>query len=346
MADDYGTFQPDELMPLIPDLFVPGTFLTQTMFPREFEFDTAEVYFDRVLTDRRRAPLVAPRAPGKVHQPRGFRKESIIPASYKPKNEVSTTEVMARTAGERIGGDMSAADRAAQIRENYLMQHQRKIARSMEWQAAQLLQAGSMVLVADDYPSTTVNFSRTGSHTKALLTTDRWGESGVSPYDDVDEWGNTIGEDCGAPMNIAIMDRLAWGLYMDDPKAQKALDITLGQSSTSLELGFTPTTPGAPVYKGRSGSVEFYVYNDIQENDAGTPEKLLPDYSVGLIAMGGIEGGRLYGLVQHAGNRYAKGRFFPHNWIDENTGAEWIETITAPICAPGRIDATLFSTVR
>jgi hypothetical protein len=89
MADDYGTFQPDELMPMIPDLFVPGTFLTQTMFPREFEFDTAEVYFDRVLTDRRRAPLVAPLSPGKVQQPRGFRKESLVPASYKPKNQVT-----------------------------------------------------------------------------------------------------------------------------------------------------------------------------------------------------------------------------------------------------------------
>jgi hypothetical protein len=62
--------------------------------------------------------------------------------------------------------------------------------------------------------------------------------------------------------------------------------------------------------------------------------------------MGGLEGGRLYGCVQHAANNYGKGRFFPHNWVEEGTGAEFIETITAPVCAPGRIDATLFATVR
>lgn len=345
MADDYGTFQPDELMPLIPDLFVPGTFLTRTMFGRIFTFDTAEVYFDRVLTDRRRAPLVAPLSPGRVQQPRGYRKESIVPASYKPKNQVNPNEVMSRLAGEPIGGTMSAEERAAAIREHYLLEHQRKIARSLEWQAVQLMQAGSMVLSAPDYPSTTLNFQRTGSHTKALLNTDRWGEAGVSPYDDVDEWMNTVGEDCGAPVNLVTMDRKAWALYIADPKAQKALDRTLGQT-TALTLGFTPTTPGAPAFKGRDGEVEFYVYNDIQEADDGTAEKLFPDYSVGLTAMGGIEGGQLYGLVQHAENNYRKGQYFPHNWVDPNTGAEWIETITAPVLAPGRIDATLFATVR
>lgn len=346
MADDYGTFQPDELMPMIPDLFVPGTFLTQTMFPGEFEFDTEEVYFDRVLTDRRRAPLVAPYKPGKVQQPRGYRKESIVPPNYKPKNEITGKEVLKRLPGERIGGEISAMDRAAAIREKYLLQHQTKLSRSKEWQAAQLLQAGSMVLESEDYPSTTVNFSRTGAHTKALTLTDRWGESGVSAADDLDEWMNTVGSDCGAPVNLVVMDRLAWGLFTLDPKVIKMIDTTLGQN-TAMNLGFTPTTPGAPTFKGRSGGVEFYVYNDIQEDpDTGTPGALLPDYSVGLIAMGGLEGAVLYGLPQHAMNNYEKARFWPHNWVEEGTGAEFVETISAPVCCPGRIDATLFATVR
>jgi len=345
MADDYGTFQPDELMPLIPDLFVSGNFLTLTMFPGEFEFDTAEVYFDRVLVDRRRAPLVAPLSPGSILQPRGYQKETIIPASYKPKNQITPGEVLARLPGERIGGEMSAADREAAIREKYLMQHQTRIARSLEWQASQLLQAGSMTLVGENYPSAFIDFNRTGSHTKALTSTARWGESGVSSVDDLDDWMNTVGEDCGAPVTIVIMDRLAWGLHTLDPKFEKQIDITLGQT-TAMNLGFTPTTPGAPVFKGRSGNVEFYVYNDLQETPDGTPEKLLPDYSVGLIAMGGLAGARLYGVVQHAENHYGKGRFFPHEWIESGTGAHFVETISTPICAPGRIDASLFATVR
>lgn len=341
----YGTYQPDELMPLIPSLFVPGTFLTRAFFPRIFEFESKVVYFDRVLADRRRAPLVAPLAPGRVQQPRGYRMESLEPASFKPKNQVDPNVVMDRLAGEALGGEMSATDRATAIREHYLLGHQEKLARSSEWMASSILRTGAVILSAPDYPATTVNFQRTGSLTKTLLTTDRWGESGVSPYDDVEEWINEVGTASGSAANIVSMDRFAWSLYAADPKTEKALDRTLGQTA-ALTLGLTPTVPGAPVFKGRIGDVEFYVYNDIGEDPDGNAEQLVPDYTVMVASQGGILGGQLFGLVQHAENKYKKGRFFPHNWIDPNTGAEWIETISSPILAAGRIDATLCATVR
>lgn len=341
----HDTFEPNELFPLIPDNFVPGTFLTRLAFPRVYEFGTKEVYFDRVIVDRRRAPLVAQLSPGRVIQPRGFRKESLIPPSMKPRNNVSPDEVLSRLPGERIGGEMSASDRAAQIREFYLADHQKKIWRTMEWMSSSILRTGQVVLSAPDYQAVTLNFGRTNALTKTLLTTARWGESGVSPYDDVDGWMNEVGEACGAPVTVVVMDRKAWAFYIADPKAQKALDRTLGQTA-SITLGFTPGVPGAPSFKGRDGDVEFYVYNDIQESVDGTPDRLLPDYTVQLIAQGGIEGGILAGLIEHAENNYQKGQFFAHNWIDPDTGAELIETITAMVPAPGRIDATLTATVR
>lgn len=341
----YGTYQPDELMPLIPPLFVAGTFLTRAYFPSIFEFESKAVHFDRVLADMRRAPLVAPLSPGRVQQPRGYRMESLEPASFKPKNQVDPNVVMDRLAGEALGGEMSATDRASMVREYYLTGHQGNIARSLEWMASSILRTGQVVLTAPDYPATTVNFQRKASLTKTLLTTDRWGETGVSPYDDVEEWIDEVGTASGSAVNIVTMDRLAWGLYIADPKAQKALDRTLGQTA-AITLGLTATVPGAPIFKGRDGNVEFYVYNDIQEDDDGNIEQLIPDYTVQLGSQGGVMGGQLYGLVQHAENNYKKGRFFAHNWIDPNTGAEWIETITSPILAAGRIDATACVTVR
>lgn len=343
--NNYGTFQPDELMPLIPSLFVGGNFLTLLAFPSFYTFGTEEVYFDRVLDDKRMAPFVAPLSPGKVQQPRGFRKETIIPASLKPKNQVSANEVMKRMAGERIGGEMSPSERAAAIRESYLMNHQMKIWRRKEWMASSILRTGSVTIVGDDYPSVLVNFSRTGSLTKTLAGAARWGEAGVSPYTDVDGWIDEVGTESGSAVNVVVMDRLAWALYAADPKTEKALDRELGQTA-AITLGLTATVPGAPVFKGRDGNVEFYVYNDNYENDAGAAAKLIPDYTVMLISQGGVEGSRLYGLVQHAENDYQEGEYFPHNWIDSNTGAEWIETITAPILAPKRINATACATVR
>lgn len=346
MSDlNYDTFSPDELMPMVPSLFVPGSFLQLAFFPEVFEFDTAEVYFDRVLDDMRRAPFVAPLSPGQVQQPRGFRKESIIPASMKPKNQITGKEVLSRMAGEAIGGEMSAADREAAIREMYLMEHQKRMTRTREWMASSILRTGSVVITGDDYPATTVNFSRSAALTKVLLTTARWGEAGVSPYDDVDDWMNTVAETSGAAVDIVTMDRLAWAYFAADPKTEKALDRTLGQTA-AIELGFTPKTPGAPTYKGRIGGVEFYVYNDIQMDEAFNTEKLVPDYTVMMASRGGYAGAKLCGVVQHAENHYAKGEFFPHEWIDQNTGAQFVETISAPILAPKRVDASLCATVR
>src|SRR5690606_1281290 len=162
-----------------------------------------------------------------VLQPKGYQRESIIPASLKPKNEITPNQVMTRLPGEATGGDMSAADRAAQIRENYLTQHQEYFARRDEWQASSILRTGATTMVGDQYPTTVVNYARLNTLTTTLLTAARWGESGVSPYDDVDAWMNEVGTACGSAVDIVVMDRKAWALYIADPKAQKALDRTL-----------------------------------------------------------------------------------------------------------------------
>lgn len=346
-ATNYGTFQPDELMPLIPSLFVGGNFLSMTFFPGVFEFTTEFVHFDRVLDDKRMAQLVAPLAPGQIQQPKGYRMETLVPASIKPRNQINPNEVMKRLAGEAIGGSMSTGERAAAVRERYLIGHQLKIARRKEWMASNILRTGGVTLVGTQYPSSTISFGRMGSHTVALAGAARWGEAGVSPWDNVDSWIDIVGTDSGAAVDIVVMDRLAWLLFAADPKTEKSLDLTLGQGgTTAMSLGFDATVPGSPVYKGRSGSTEFYVYNDNYEDDAGSPAKLIPDYTVLLGSRGGVGGSWLYGCVQHGENNYEPGQYFAHNWVDPDSGAELIETITAPICAPARTDATMCVTVR
>lgn len=342
--DDYATFSPDELTPLIPSLFTGGNFLTKLCFPLVTRFQTAEVYFDRILDDLQAAPLVGPLAPGRIQDVPGYRRESVIPASIKPKNQVLPDQVMSRLPGEAMGGEMTATDRAAAIREWYLTAHQRRIARRREIMSADLIKTGSMTLVGEDYPTTVVDFDRDNNLTKALTLTDRWGESGVSPFDDFDEWMNEVGEASGSAVDVGIFDRKAWALFEADPKFYKSIDRTLGQTSAA-ELGFKARVPGKPTFKGRIGDVELYVYND-KNKDNGSVSPLFPDYSVAAISVGGIEGCIAAGLVQHASNNYAEGEFFPHNWVDENTGAEFIETITASMPVPKRINATHFATVR
>lgn len=338
----YGS---DELMPMIEPLFIPGNFLLRVFFPDILEFETEEVYFDRVIEDRRMAPLVSPLSPGKVQQPKGFQKESLVPAYLKPKNQITGKEVMKRLAGEAIGGTMSPGERRAAIMLQRLFEHRQKIERRMEWMASSILRTGAVTLVGDDYPSTLVDFNRTGTLTKVLLTTARWGESGVSPFDDVDGWINEVGEASGAAVNVVVMDKLAWGLFRADPKFEKSIDTQLGQTAAA-SLGLTPDLPGSPVYKGRDGNVEYYVYNDKYESDAGVITSLIPDYTVVMGSQGGVEGMQLFGAILDPMNNYGAARYFPKNWIDQDPAGEFVMTQSSPIIAPKRIDATLCATVR
>jgi hypothetical protein len=350
----YDLYSTDELLPMVESLFVPGNFLLKAFFPNVIEFETQEVHFDRVLPDRRLAPFVSPLAPGKIQQPRAFQTETLVPAYLKPKNQVTANQAMSRMAGEPLTGSMSPQERRDRQMLAYTLDHRTKIERRLEWMASSILRTGAVTIVGDDYPSTLVNFARTGSLTKTLITTARWGENGVEPFDNVETWIGEVATASGAAVNIVVMDALAWGLYIagdpaittKDSKALRSLDRTKGQTA-ALNLGLTPALPGSPVYKGMIGDVEFYVYNDKYEADTtGTVTSLIPDYTVIIGSQGGVEGAQLFGSIIDPRNNYAAARYFTKNWIDEDPAGEFVMTQSAPILAPKRVDATLAATVR
>lgn len=342
----YDLYSTDELLPMVESLFVPGNFLLKAFFPTVMEFDTAQVHFDRVLDDRRLAPFVSPLAPGKIEQPRGYQTETLTPAYLKPKNAITGKEVLTRLPGEPLTGAMSPGERRDRIMLQRLFDHRQKIERRLEWMASSILRTGSVTIVGDDYPSTVVNFGRTGSLTKTLTTTARWGESGVSPFTDVDGWIGEVSTASGAAVNIVVMDKLAWGYFIADPLTEKALDRQKGQTA-ALSLGLTPQLPGSPVYKGMIGDVEFYVYNDKYEADTtGTVTSLIPDYTVIMGSQGGIEGAQMFGAILDPMNDYGPARYFAKNWIEQDPAGEFVMTQSAPILAPKRVNGSLAATVR
>lgn len=340
--DLYST---EDLVDMIEPLFVPGNFLLRMFFPDVLEFETEEVYFDRILPDRRLAPFVSPLAPGKIQQPKGFQVESLVPAYIKPKNSIKGNEVLKRLPGEQLGGSMSPGERRDRIMLDYLLGHRTKIDRRLEWMASSILRTASVVIEGDDYPAVTVTFSRTGSLTKALTGASRWGETGVSPFDNVQTWIDEVGEASGSAPNVVVMDKLAWALFAADAKVDKALDRTRGQTA-AISLGLTANIPGAPVYKGAIGEVEFYVYNDVYEDDAGVIQKLIPNHTVIVGSVGGYQGFQLFGAILDPENDYGAARYFPKNWIQPDPAAEFVMTQSAPVLGPRRPDASLAATVR
>jgi len=303
------------------------------------------VHFDRIIDDRRLAPFVSPLAPGEIQQPKGYQTETLIPAYLKPKNQVTGEEVMRRRAGEALTGAMSPGERRADAIMDHLLGHRTKIERRLEWMAASILLGGSVIIAGDDYPSVTVDFARHNDLTESLTGAAEWGDVGVSPFTDVQTWINLVGTHSNSAVNIVVMDALAWGYFIADPLTEKALDRQLGQTA-AISLGLRSDLPGSPTYQGRIGSVEFYVYNDLYEDEDGNTQQLIPDNSVIMFSQGGIEGAQLFGAILDPRNDYGAARYFSKNWIQEDPAGEFVMTQSAPILAPRRVNATFSATVK
>lgn len=339
--------EPTTLVGIITDLHVPGNFLRTLFFGgTPIEFDTPDVKFDRVFDDLRIAPFVSPYAPGTPGQDRPFQTDSFAPGYLKPLDRIDPHKITKRRPGEALGGEYTLAERRQLYFVDYLEGHKKKIERREEVMAAEILRTGGVIMEGKEYPRAVVSFGRKASLTKTLLGSGRWGENGVSAVDSLEAFLEEVAEESGAAPSHVVMDKLAGQLLKADPKLEKKLDTTMSGNTSAVDLGFKPGVLGSPVYLGRIGTVEIYVYNDVYEDEAKVKRRLLPDYTVVVGAPGAYEGTPCYGAILDPRNDYGAARLFSKNWIDENPGAEWLLTQSAPIFVPKRPNCSGSMTVR
>lgn len=344
---DFTLYDTTELYGIIQPLSVRGNFLRSLFFSAApILFDTPDIKWDRVFEDRRLSPFVSPYSPGKPSQDRGYQTESFVPGYQKPTDRVDPSKLQKRRPGEALGGELSMSDRRDLLMLEYMLAHKEKIERRDEVMAAETIRTGRVTMTGDDYPTSVVDFDRPANLTKALTLTARWGEDGVSPVGNVEAWLDEGSAEVGAAYSHVIFEKGAWALFAKDPDFKAKIDTTLGQTRSAVELGFTPGAPGSPIFKGRIGTVELYVYNDFYEDADGSKKWLLPAYTVILGAPAAFEGTPTYGAILDPRAGYVAIEWFPKNWIDENPAAEWVQTQTSRLLIPKRAAATMCVTVR
>lgn len=343
---EFDLYTTTELIAIIESIRVAGNFLRTLFFGGAIiTFDTPSIMWDRVFDDLRIAPYVSPYSPGKPRQDKGYQTESFTPGYLKPLDRVSPDKFQKRRPGEAIGGELTLVERRDMMIADYLSAHKKQIARREEVQAAQILLTGGAIITGEDYPTAVVDFARDPSMQKVLVGAARWGQPGVSPVADLEEWLDEQATLSGAAPSHVVFDKLSWRAFAVDPALKTKLDITTGQGTSAVNLGFAPGAPGSPVYKGRIGTVELYVYNDTYEDVDGTIKQLIPDNTLIIGAPAAYEGTPTYGAILDPRAGYVPTPWFPKNWIDDNPAAEWVMTQSAGLLIPKRANCSTAVTV-
>jgi hypothetical protein len=341
-------FNTHVLSKVVERLDRPSSFLLDVFFGQEQTEESEEIHFDIDKSKPRLTPFVSPLVAGKVVDDEGFTTKSFKPAYAKDKRRFDPARPLKRSIGEKIGGTLSPQQRLEANLNRTLIKQLENLTRREEVMASEALRTGKVTVSGDEYPTVVVDFQRDAALTVALAGGSRWGETGVSALDNLEDWVALIQEKSGAVGRTVIMDALAWRVFKSDPKVEKLLDIRRIADSTNLSLGPIAFGQGGELarYVGTIGDLDFWVYNDRYVDDNDVVQKLLPDYTVLVGSTGQLEGTRCYGAIQDEKAGYRAQRYFSKSWLEEDPAVRWLLLQSAPLIVPYRPNASFCATVR
>lgn len=330
------------LLRVVEDLYGPSTFILETFFPQEQTFDTETIDFDLVKTAQKLAPFVSPMVQGRPMRGRGTTTRSFKPAYLKPKDAVDPNRPFKRRAGERYMGEMTPAQRRDAVIADILRDHTIGIDLRLEWMAVQAMVNGKVTVSGEDYETVEVDFGRDSELSIQLSGAAQWGEAGVKPTEDLEEWFELVGDKSSAPVTDVVMDTKAWQLLRADENFRDTLDNRRG-TSASFELA--PDSRINVQWKGSTGTTDYWVYTAKYEDDDGNQVPFLPEHTV-IPASRLIDGVQAFGGIKDPRAGYVPARWWPKNWINDDPPTEFVMTQSAPLVIPSRTNASACIRVR
>lgn len=341
-----SVYDTSALVGVVENLLSPPSFLLDTFFSNEVVSDTEYVAIDVFQGKRRLAPFCAPTVAGKLVASRGFTTTEFKAPYVKDVRVLDPRRPIRRAIGEQVGGNVLTPGQ----RENAViaMEMEDQIAmltRRMEWMAASALVSGSISVSGEGYPDpVTINFQRSAAQTLTLLTTARWGESGVSPVDDVDTWAATVLQASGYVVTDIIHTPSTWKYYREDLRAKGVLDSTMIQRGDLPPGGRVPEEGGQ--YLGQQGGYNHWRYYGWYVDPADDTEKpLIPDNTL-LLTTRRLDGVRAYATILDPEFNYQALKFAPKTWVEKDPAVRKILMQAAPLVIPTNVNASMAVTVR
>ena len=266
----------------------PGSFLRTRYMPtgpRDI-FKTKKVFIERASDGNLVAPFVIPYTGSKLMEREAYTGEELMPAFLNPSRSMSIDQLMKKGSGETQYDETAPADREQNYLADDLVFLQKAIQRRIEWMIGQIITTGKVDCVIGDADSTEkVQFKYYGDSFTNKMTftsggsTQYWGASGVSIYDQVAQMANDIDAEYG-DLDLILGSKLV-SIFMLDSEIKGLLDIR------NANLG--AINPGVEPFPGVGflGTINFggkmlniYSYNAKAKINGSNVSYIDPKYAV------------------------------------------------------------------
>jgi hypothetical protein len=339
-------FTTNRLVALVQDLrAIPPTNpnLLTHFFPSTIEEESEEIHFDVETLPRRIAPFVSPILQGKVVEDQGFTTKTYKPAYVKDKRVFNPNRPLQRMMGEALTGSMSPSERISRLVALALADQLNMLRRRKLVMASEILRTGKVTIAGEGFPTQLIDFGRAAAHTKTLAGVARWGEAGVSPVDNIEDWMLEVLQKSGAAIADVVMDVLSWRYLKADVKFEKAVDLLRVSGVGPIDV--SPRAREGMVLRGVMGDTRIWTHASWYIDEAGVEQKLLPDNTV-LLGSASLDGVQQHGAIRDEEAGFQAMEFYPKSWIEKDPSVRILLGQSAPLLVPYRPDASMCVTVR
>lgn len=347
LAGTIGVFDTTTLLEVLRTQKSPKSFWLEKCFPRQINFDTDKIAFDRVNEDYRRlAPFVAPNVQGKVMSREGSDMVAFKPAYVKPKHVVDIDDVLVRQPGEALGtGSLTQEQRREAVVADILRRHREMHAMTREWLAARAIIDGKVTISGENYPAVTVDFRRDASLTIVLAGAALWTDPLATPLADIKSARQAANALSGAVIRDVIFGSNAWALFSADADVKALLDKQVRGSEsdfTKMTDGFEDSVEylGSLVGTNGTGLTRLWLYSGKYRDETDTLKDILDTNTVVGVDFGLVQGHRCFGAIRDGKAGFQPLDMFPKMWEDEDPWAEYVMTQSAPLMVPKQPNAT------
>jgi hypothetical protein len=341
-------FDTNVLVQVVPNLLLSQNWLLDRFFPNIVTSDTEFVSIDVDVGKRRMSPFVSPMVEGKLVEARTIQTNTFKPAYIKDKRAPDFRRPVRRQIGERIGGELTGAERMM-ANLNFEMADQiDMLNRRLEWMASSVIQSGSVTISGDGFPTTVVNFGRDSSLTVTLSGAVKPWDTGSAPTPagDIEDWSNIILKASGTAPTDIVFSPTAWRYFIKDNSVRDAIvfDTARFRELTKNNVQMAAQIKLGAQYKGTWGSFDLWVYNDWYVDDSNVQQRMMPDGSL-FLSGAGMMGTRAFGAIMDPDFNYAALAYAPKSWVEKDPAQRLLLMQSSPIVIPSRVNTTLFATV-